>query len=122
MYKKELSTHKWIPLVSEKYAYIEKERQWLLIKHGDKKCAFLHCYIACQGKDDSFIQWNEDLFALMQEEVITLRRLGFAVLAMGDFNTRIGRVPGLENNTCDTNRNQPMFMNFISQANLGMAI
>ena len=40
------------------------------------------------------------------------------VLAMGDFNTRIGRISGLEDNTPDINRNQPMFLNFISEVNL----
>ena len=120
IYRKSLNTHKWIPVVPPEYKYVEKERQWLLIKQGEKKCAFLHCYIACKGKDDSFLQWNEDLFCLMKEEAIKLRREGFAVLAMGDFNSRIGRVPGLEGNTPDTNRNQPMFMNFLSEVHLGM--
>ena len=40
------------------------------------------------------------------------------VLAMGDFNSRVGRIPGLENNTPDTNKNTPMFLNFMQQANL----
>ena len=40
------------------------------------------------------------------------------ILALGDFNTRVGCIPGLEKNKPDTNRNFPMFMNFIDQVNL----
>ena len=29
---------------------------------------------------------------------------------MGDFNTRVGNIPGLEDNTLDTNQNTPMFL------------
>ena len=37
---------------------------------------------------------------------------------MGDFNTRVGAIEGLEGNTPDTNRNSPMFFNFLQEANL----
>ena len=40
------------------------------------------------------------------------------VLAMGDFNSRVGKITGLEGNTPDINRNQPMFMNLITEVNL----
>ena len=120
LYKETLIAHEWTPAVPKGLEYVRNERQWLLLNNnaGDK-CAFLHCYIACQNfTSDSYIQWNEDLFCLITQEAISLRRQGFMTLAMGDFNTRIGRIPGLEGNTQDTNRNQPMFLNFLSEVNL----
>ena len=51
-------------------------------------------------------------------EAIKLRRQGFSVISMGDFNTRVGQIPGLEGNKPDTNRNFPMFMTFITEVNL----
>ena len=39
-------------------------------------------------------------------------------LAMGDFNTRLGAIPGLEGNLVDRNRNAPMFLRFVEQVNL----
>ena len=76
-------------------------------------------YIACQTtRSDSYLQWNEDVFQLLTTKVISLRRKGFIVIALGDFNTRVGNLDGLENNTPDTNRNTPMFMNFVSQVNM----
>ena len=120
LYRESLTAHQWTPSVPKELEYVMNERQWLLINsQGDKKCAFLHCYIACQNnKSDDFLQWNEDLFFLITQEAITLRRQGFMILAMGDFNSRVGAIPGLEGNTPDTNRNQPMFMNFVSEVNL----
>ena len=54
----------------------------------------------------------------MSMEVRLLKEQGFTIIAMGDFNSRVGRIPGLENNTPDTNRNSPMFFNFLEQINL----
>ena len=102
--------------MSEPRQYVEKERQWLLL--GDK-CAFLHIYIACQSqRNQDYIQWNQDLFSLVTNEALLLRKRGFCCLAMGDFNTRVGRLPGLEGNTPDTNDNYPMFHSFITQVNM----
>ena len=46
-YKSSLVAHEHNPDVPAEYAYIEKERQWLLIADGDSGCAFLRVYIAC---------------------------------------------------------------------------
>ena len=119
LYKESLKAHQWSPQVEEQFKYVEKERQWLLIEGSNKRCAFLHTYIACQTtRHDSFLQWNEDLFQLLTLEAIKLRKSGYVILAMGDFNTRVGQINGLEQNTSDTNCNTPMFLNFITQVNL----
>ena len=119
LYRKSLTAHQWTPPVPANLAYISNERQWLLVEGSKKRCAFLHVYIACQStSDDSYIQWNEDLFHLITQEAIKLRQQGFITLAMGDFNTRVGQIPGLEGNTPDTNYNTPKFLTFLSQVNL----
>ena len=119
LYRKSLTAHQWTPPVPANLAYISNERQWLLVEGSKKRCAFLHVYIACQSNsDDSYIQWNEDLFHLITQEAIKLRQQGFITLAMGDFNTRVGQIPGLEGNTPDTNYNTPKFLTFLSQVNL----
>ena len=120
LYNEALVAHQWTPDVPKHLQYVNTERQWLLLNTSNGgKCAFLHCYIACQNySSEHFIQWNEDLFFMMTQEAIKLRRQGFMILAMGDFNSRIGQVTGLEGNTPDTNRNQPMFMSFITEVNL----
>ena len=116
LYRDSLSAHQWNPSVPERLQYVKNERQWLLL---DGKVAFLHIYIACQTtRSDSYIQWNEDLFELVTQEAMVMRRQGLCCIAMGDFNTRVGELPGLSGNTPDTNSNYPMFMNFITQVNM----
>ena len=118
-YRDSLKAHQWSPSVPANLEYIMNERQWLLVDGHKEKCAFLHVYIACQStSSDNFLKWNEDLFFLITQEALQLRERGFLVLAMGDFNSRVGQIPGLENNTPDTNRNTPMFLNFLNQINL----
>ena len=118
-YRSSLVAHEHQPDIPDEYAYIQKERQWLLIADGPSRCAFLHIYIACQNsKKNSFIQWNEDLFSLVTCEAIDLRRKGFVVFALGDFNSWIGQVKGLEGNHPDHNRNSPRFLRFIEEVNL----
>ena len=116
LYRDSLSAHQWTPPVPERLQYVKNERQWMLV---DGKVAFLHIYIACQTtRSDSYLQWNEDLFDLVTQEAMVMRRQGLCCIAMGDFNTRVGELPGLSGNTPDTNNNYPMFMNFITQVNM----
>ena len=111
LYRETLTPHLWTPPVPAHVRHVENERQWFLIDNGKEKLAFLHCYLACQStKNDDFLQWNEDLFQLMSMEMSKLREHGFVTLCMGDFNSRVGRIQGLENNTPDVNKNEPMFM------------
>ena len=54
----------------------------------------------------------------MTIELSKLRGQGFIVLGMGDFNSRIGRIHGLEENTPDINKKGQMYINFVTQANV----
>ena len=75
--KESLSAHEWSPTVPAHLAYIQNERQWLLLNSRKEKLAFLHVYIACEShRDDSFLQWNEDLFFLLTQEAIKMKRQG----------------------------------------------
>ena len=99
-----MTPHHWTPPVSPKLKYIMNERQWLLLDNGTEKMAFLSVYIACQSqKNDGYLKWNEDLFNLLTMEAIRLRAQGFVIFCLGDFNSRVGQMAGLENNTPDTN-------------------
>ena len=119
LYKNTLTAHEWNPSVPPNLTYIKNERQWLLLDNKKQRCAFLHLYIACQNnKSDAFLQWNEDLFFLITQEAVRLKKQGFVIIGMGDFNSRVGNLPGLDFNTPDTNKNTPMFINFITEINL----
>ena len=119
LYKKSLQAHRYSPTVPGNLKYIQNERQWLLITTYGTKIAYLNIYCACQSlQNDAFLAWNSDLFHLVSTEALALREQGFMVVAMGDYNTRIGVIKGLEGNTPDTNRNYPLFMDFMQRVNL----
>ena len=84
------------------------------------KTLFLYsCYMACVTTGPhNHLSWNRDLYVMMTEEAVALRNRGFSVIAMGDFNAKIGRVEGLEDNRPDLNSNTPLFLSFIKTLNL----
>ena len=112
IYKSSLDAHPWVPTVEPSKEYVSQERQWLLIRgHGGKKVALLSCYLACQRTDsDQFISWNQDLYSVMAEECLILKSQHYQLVALGDFNAKIGQVPGLMDNNPERNRNAPMFL------------
>ena len=88
LYKETLTANQWPPTVSAKIKYIENELRCLLVEVSTERWALLHVYIACQTKINyDYIQWNEDLFYLISQEAINLRKQGFIVLALVDFNS-----------------------------------
>ena len=118
-YRKTLSVHRHEPPVPKELQYVMHERQWLLLHNESRKCAFLHCYLACQSsKSNAYLKWNEDLLLLMKQEAQILRQQGFTILALGDFNSRIGQMPGLEFNTPDMNDNSSMSLTFLNETNM----
>ena len=119
MYRESLGPHEWKPEVPANLKYVSKERQWLLIEGPEGRLAFLHVYMACQSSsDDGYLKWNDDLYQLLIEETQILRRQNFAVLALGDFNCKVGQMKGMELNTDQINNNTPKFLNFLQNTNL----
>ena len=119
-YRKTLNAHPWKPEVVDAYEYVAKERQWLLIEgEGGRKIAFLHCYIACQSfTSTDFMRWNQDLFHIITQEALQLKEEGYMLLAMGDFNSHVGQIYGLEGKKLSVNDNEPMFTSFVKEVNL----
>ena len=55
---------------------------------------------------------------MMPSEATSLRQRGFAVIALGDFNSKIGKIPGLEGNKDGENSNSNLFKTFVGSLNL----
>ena len=117
-YKKSLTTHPWVPDVEDRFNDIQKERQWLLIEAGTAKVAFLHLYIACKGKDNSYQEWNRHIYDLVGPEIVRIRKQGFSVVSMGDYNSKVGRIDGLEFNNPILNENEASFTRFVGDHGL----
>ena len=55
---------------------------------------------------------------MMTTKAISLREKGFAIIALGDFNARVGKIPGLEGNNDTRNSFTGLFHSFIDTLNL----
>ena len=67
------------------------------------------CYLACDSNgSNNHEQWNHDMYTMMTEEICVLRSRGFGIVALGDFNVKVGKIPGLEKNHPQLNRNTPV--------------
>ena len=55
---------------------------------------------------------------MMTNEARALRERVFVIIALGDFNARIGRIPGLEGNHTSCNSFTGLFNGFIGTLNL----
>ena len=72
---------------------------------------------ASSGPNDHH-QWNVDLYSMLVSEAGIWRGAGFSLIALGDFNARVGKIPGLENNNSGLNSNTTMFKAFIKSLDL----
>ena len=59
-----------------------------LREFGKGKTAVCAVYAGFQAPDDVNAEWNTALFSVLNQEVAALRRDGFRVVLLGDFNQR----------------------------------
>ena len=69
-------------------AWVDKERIWLLVDGDQGGLAICTVYIGCEGRAN--VNWNDNLYEELYEEVGFMKSLGRRVLLMGDFNGWIG--------------------------------
>ena len=55
---------------------------------------------------------------MLTDEAIILRNRGFGVICLGDFNARVGKIPGLQENEPTLNSNTKLFKSFVRSLNL----
>ena len=82
-YAEYLAVQPYHPTVSPQQAYLDNERQWLLIDAPGSKVALLNVYLSCVRANNDHIGWNTELLDLLIHEGRHLRSLGFTILALG---------------------------------------
>ena len=117
-YREDLRAHCHLPNVAPEHQYVSNERQWLLLEGGRRRVALLSTYMACVSSQNDYITWNTDLYTMMTMEARHLRTKGFAIIGFGDFNAKIGRVPGMDDNCPNLNANSPLFKDFTDSLDL----
>ena len=113
-----LNHSKWDPgLVM--FPYLDAERAWILIHEGNSKIAVCAVYCAAEVLDGNFRAWNFDLFAMIKQEMQTIKADGFECLIVGDLNGHVGNDnEGIPNNLPHVNYNGTLIRDFVSSSNL----
>ena len=96
-------------------AFVRNERAWKTLESAHSKTAVCSVYAGFQAPDDRNAAWNDALFSVLRDEVADLRRKGFRVVLLGDFNGHVGDRPdvGIVGNKQDINKNGQRFIDFL---------
>ena len=97
------------------HVFVRNERAWKTVESVRGKTAICAVYAGFQAADDRHGIWNEDLLSVLRAEVAALRKDGFRVVLLGDFNSHIGCATGVgvAGNHPDVNRNGRRFLDFL---------
>ena len=106
----------WTNPKMHKNSKAQTEVQWLLLETGTSRLAVANIYLACvSSKNKNYLEWNTEIYNQLQEDITVLRDLCFGIIMMGDYNARIGKYAGMEENHAQINDNRKLLLNFVSQ-------
>ena len=99
-------------------AFVRKERAWKTVETGNGKTAVCAVYAGFQSPDDMNANWNDTLYSVLRMEVASLRKDGFRVVLLGDFNGHVGNAPGvgITGNKPEINKNGRRFLDFLADS------
>ena len=101
------------------HSFVRNERAWKTVESVRGKTAVCAVYAGFQAPDDRHGSWNTSLLNVLRSEVSALRRAGFRVVLLGDFNGHVGcdRTIGIVGNHSSVNRNGQRFLDFLDDCN-----
>ena len=100
--------------------YVNKERVWLRTESAVTKTAICGAYYGCQTPQDHHAEWNMGMYQTIQEEQESLRRQGYRIIMLADFNGHVGNKEGqgIKGNHKDVNPNGCRFLNFLKNSRM----
>ena len=107
-------------IIDKQCLFVRKERQWIVITSEIRKTAVCGLYLGCQNGTDSHGMWNDLIYTQVQSEIVELRKKGYRIVLLGDFNGHIGNVlgQGVPGNHPEINSNGWRFLSFLKSADL----
>ena len=117
-----ITSHHDPDIVNIDHIRVKNERLWVLCETQGCKTAFCAVYLGCQYPDDRYREENEDILQLLMLEQANLRRKGYRICFVGDFNGHVGSVPGIgiKGNIGIPNKNGQRLLNFQKNSELTM--
>ena len=107
-------------ILDKQCVFVRKERQWVTIISELRKTAVCGLYIGCQNSQDSYGIANDLIYNQIQIEILKLRREGFRIILLGDFNGHIGSKlgQGIPGNHSEINTNGYRLLSFLKNVDL----
>ena len=119
--KEGLSFKAYDPDISDRQSvFVRNERQWVTIESESRKTAVCGLYLGCQNSKDNHGIWNDLIYNQVLIEVGCLRKKGYRIILLGDFNGHIGSVlgQGIPGNHSEINANGWRLLSFLKNADL----
>ena len=73
-------------ILNPDHAFVRNERVWKTVESLQGKTAVCAVYAGFQAPDDRNHSWNDALYTVLRSEIAALRRDGFRIVLLGDFN------------------------------------
>ena len=108
--------HDYFPEIKDQDChFVRNERIWITTESAMNKSAVCGAYFGCQHPDNRNASWNDAMYKVIHEEAMTLKRQGYKITILGDFNGHIGCQPGtgIVGNNPDINHNGHMLLDFL---------
>ena len=104
-------------IVNPAHSFVNNERKWVKIDSINSKTALCGVYMGFQSSTDKHGLWNDSIYEVLCSEISDLKKDGYRILMLGDFNGHVGRegVHGVNGNNPDVNLNGRRFFRFLDQ-------
>ena len=98
------------------HGFVNNERVWVTVDSLNTKTALCGLYMGFQAADDRHSGWNDIIYQVLRNEIRDLRKAGYRIELLGDFNGHVGNKSGqgVEGNNPDINPNGRRFLNFLA--------
>ena len=106
------------PITDPDLLFVKNERVWKITESARGKTAVCAVYAGFQAEDDRHASWNTNLFSVIQSEILDLRKKGYRIVLLGDFNGHVGNTNGIgvPGNNPRINRNGHRFIKFLDSS------
>jgi len=92
---------------------VNKAIHWIGIQNGGERIAIGGVYVASgSGKKE----WNNELYRILEEDVLALKTAGWRVVVVGDFNGHVGKI--VKGNWEEVNANGKKLLKFSEEMDL----
>ena len=121
LFSDRIKATKWAPSEGST-EWINSERTWILVHNGKSRIAICSVYMACETVlNNDYKDWNDQIYAAIEKELITLKLDGYKCTIIGDLNAHVGLPPaGIEGNRTGVNNNGRKLISFIQNNDLVM--